>query len=172
MEGKGDGYLSPYSNPQSSEHVLALTAGPDQASAPEPDDVPRDQNGWSQEDHDNWNYQNGASRPPPPTLEQNRKCITGNGGGYPQDQYSVTQQSVGEPSIPLLRIGKGPSPRYSAPVPPRKGVHVDNAPSLHTIPEVTPKGDTNSKPRVRGQEDPGNPEDWTTRGRPRRGCPQ
>ena len=79
LEGKGDGHLAPCPNPGPdwdipiSGHILALTAGPDQASAPEQDDVDRDQNGWPQQDHDNWNYQNGASRPPPPTLEQNLK---------------------------------------------------------------------------------------------------
>ena len=176
MEGNGDGYVAPHPNPDwnipVSEHVRALTAGPDQASAPEPDDVDRDQNGWSQQDHDAWNYQHGASRPPPPTLEQNLKWVSGSGGGYPQDQYSVTQQSVGEPSILLLRIGQGPSPRCGAPVPPPRGVHISGTLSLHTIPEVKPKGATKSKPRVRFKEDTDNPEEWTTFGRPKRGCPQ
>ena len=76
---------------------------------------------------------------PPPTLEQNLTWVSGSGGGYPPDIYTVTQQSDVEPSIPLMRIGKGPAPRYSAPIPPQRGVHVDNTPSLHPIPEVTPK---------------------------------
>ena len=87
MEGQGDGYLSPSSNSHSGGHVLALTAGPDQepAQASEQDpEVPRDQYGYSQQDHDDWNFQHGASRPPPPTLEHNLKYVSGSDGGYSQ----------------------------------------------------------------------------------------
>ena len=124
-----------------SDHIRALTASNAQAltSGPEQDDNPVDQNGWSKTDWDEWNYQMGTSRPPPATLERQLTWVSGAGGGYPQDIYTVTQQSDVEPSIPLLRIGQGPAPRYSAPIPPQRGVHVDNTPSLHPIPKVTPK---------------------------------
>ena len=97
----------------------------------------------------------GASRPAPQSLEQSLTWVTGSGGGYPQDIiYTVTQQSDVEPSIPLMRIAKGPAPRYSAPIPPRRGVHdiVDSTLSLHAMPEVAPKDAMTSKPRVRFQD--------------------
>jgi hypothetical protein len=109
----------------------ALTARPNQE-----EEETRDHLGYTQRDWDEWKYQMGM---PPPTLEQNLTWVSGNGGGYPQDMYTVTQQSDANPSIPLLRIGKGPAPRYSAPVPPPRGVHVDNTHTLHPIPEAVPK---------------------------------
>jgi hypothetical protein len=110
-------------------YPTALTARPNQ-------DEPRDQHGYTQQEWNDWNYQIGK---PPPTLEQNLTWISGTDGGYPQDIYTVAQQSDANPSIPLLRIGKGPAPRYSAPVPPPRGVHFDDTPTLHPIPEVVPK---------------------------------
>ena len=100
--GQGDGYSSPSTDSLTGGHIHALTAGPNQEPATELDQEPdeiRDQHGYSQRDHDEWNYQMGASRPPPPTLEHNLNWVTGSDGGYPQDKYTVTQQSVGEPSI-------------------------------------------------------------------------
>ena len=121
---------------------------------PEPDsEEPRDQQGYTRQDWEEWNYQMGM---PPPTLEQNLTWVSGSGGGYPQDIYTVTQQSDVKPSIPLLRIGKGPAPRYSAPIPPRRGVHLDNTPSLYPIPEVVHKC---SNPHVSSQ-DPNNLGKW------------
>jgi len=52
-----------------------------------PQDEPRDQHGYTQQEWNDWNYQMGK---PPPTLEQNLTWISGTDGGYPQDIYTDT----------------------------------------------------------------------------------
>jgi hypothetical protein len=101
------------------------------------DKRPRDDGVPEYSDQEILEWQMGQQGEPAPPSQN---WIQGNGGGYPQDDYQVTQLSDANPSIPLFRIGKGPAPRYSAPVPPPRGVHVPAAHTLHSIP------DTNSYP--------------------------